>query len=221
MTFQPDIPRDPQDMAAGQAPLATNFTQLNTQFGVNHGAFNDSAIPGKHKFVTFVERSAGEVTALSPKSDEAILFAQDDGAGNTELYVKQYQEDPYQFTKGGAPFVGMKPVAAANFQKRVGTGAVTPDSSYNVASVNQDADGRFTITYTNQITDPAGSATADYYWTINGFDDSNNPVIGTPRVSGTYSDYVKATSIVVEFRNQNGTRITGLTRASVIIWAVQ
>jgi hypothetical protein len=226
MTYDPNIPAAPTNLDVSQAEINTNFSELNTQFAVNHGAFNASSDQGKHKFVTFVERANTAEDPPNPKKDEVILFQSEDNAGQAELYVKQ--NDPsgtnaqtYQFTKTGIPFVGMKPQAAVNFPRRSGTGAVTPASSYNVASVNQDADGRFTITYTNSIKDDDGNPTNNYFWSIQGFDDSSNPVFGTPKVTSTYTDAVNSLRIVVEFRNQDGTRITTLTRASVIIWSVQ
>jgi len=223
MTYDPGIPKPGNDIAEDQPKILVNFQQLNTQFGVNHGAFDDGTVPGKHKHVTLVELSQAEIDALEPKNDEIILYGAEDSAGNTEIYSKQHQQTATQFTKAGIPFIGMKPQASANFGPGAGPfpRAAVVSSSFNVGSVSETADGQYTVTYTNDIVDATGAGTNNYYWSIQGFDDQNNPVIGSPETDSVYGDVVKKGSIKVDFRNQNGTLVSSLTRGQLIIWSVQ
>lgn len=54
MTYNPSIPTSTQLISASQAPIKDNFTQLNTQFGVDHISFNNGGVngTGHHKQVT-------------------------------------------------------------------------------------------------------------------------------------------------------------------------
>lgn len=223
MTYDPGIPRPQNDISEDQPRIQTNFQQLNTQFGVNHGAFNASSNAGKHLFATFTNLSSGEIDALEPQTDEIIMYGAEDNAGNAELYTKQYGLTPNQFTKGGIPFIGMKPQAAANFSPGAGLfpRAANIASSWNIASISETANGEFTLTFFNSIKDAAGNATADYYWSIQGFDDSNSPCIGAVRPEAVYSNAVTSTTLKVVFNNQNGDSVTTLTRGNVIIWSIQ
>jgi hypothetical protein len=210
MTFDPTIPQPRDILSDSQSDLLTNFGQLNTQFAVNHVAFNDgSSDKGKHKFITFVEQ------ADDPESqaDEHLLYTKDD-SGDTEIYGRpESNGTAFQMTKDGALYLGMLPFAAVNFDS---LGAIQ-GTALNVSSVSVPTPGsaRFIVNFTNNAPD------TNYFWSCSGFDNSSNPVIGQPTNSATYSDIVKVGSLQVDFKNQNNTLVTGLTRACVIVWRFQ
>jgi len=209
MTFNPDIPQPNDDLSVSQGDLLNNFTDLNTQFAINHVAFDDAgADKGKHKFITFVEQAADPES----KGDEYLLYAKDDG-GEPELYARpESNANAYQITKDGALFTGLLPVVAVNFNN---TGAIQ-GSSLNVASVSRPGNsGRYVVNFTNALPDN------NYVWSISGFDNANNPVISQVTNTSNYGSVVTTTSLSVDFKNQNNTLVTGLTRATVIVWRVQ
>ncbi len=209
MTYNPDKPLPEDDLADSQGDLNTNFTQLNTQFAVNHVAFNDSgADKGKHKFVTFVEQAADPES----KGNEYLVYAKDD-SGEPELFARpQSSGTAYQITKDGSLFVGLLPVVAVNFNQ---TGVIQ-GSDLNVTSVSRPGGtGTYVVNFTSALPDN------DYFWSVSGFDNSSNPVVGAVTKDNTYGDVVTTTSISVEFRNQNNSLISGLTRACVICWRFQ
>lgn len=60
--YSPSIPNSTDLISNSQAPIKTNFTQLNTQFGIDHIPFNDSGINGSgfHKKVTIPTALPGD-----------------------------------------------------------------------------------------------------------------------------------------------------------------
>ena len=209
MTYDPDKPQPKDILSVSQADLLENFQELNTQFSINHVALNDTTgDAGKHKFVTLVEQS----TVPTTKADEYLLFSQDDG-GTPEIYARpESNGTAFQLTKAGAVFTGLIPVVAVNFNV---TGAIQ-GSALNVASIARPGGtGRYVITFTNALPD------ANYFWSVSGFDNSSNPVISSVTNNSTYSSVVTASTISFDFKNQNSTLITALTRASVICWRIQ
>jgi len=209
MAYEPDIPQPKDQLSISQADLLGNFQGLNTQFSVNHVALDDtSGDAGKHKFVTFVQQANVPET----KADEYIIFSQDQ-AGTPELYARpESNGTTYQLTKGGSLYTGLLPVVAVNFNQT----AVIQGTALNVASVTRPGGtGRYLITFTNALPDN------NYFWDVSGFDNSSNPVISQVTNTATYGDVVKTTSIQVDFKNQNNSLTTGLTRACVVCWRVQ
>jgi len=55
MTYNPSIPQPTDLISVSQGQILTNFTQLNTQFGIDHTAFNPGSGNGDgfHKKVTY------------------------------------------------------------------------------------------------------------------------------------------------------------------------
>src|ERR1700722_3679080 len=53
--YNPAIPTSSQLLSVSQGQMLVNFTQLNTQFGVDHNAFESGASngDGHHKQITF------------------------------------------------------------------------------------------------------------------------------------------------------------------------
>lgn len=215
MVFDPDIPQPRDNLSVSQADLLENFSELNTQFGVNHVPFNDpGANKGKHNFVTLVEQSEDPES----KSDEYLLYSKDD-AGDCEIYARpEANGNPFQITKDGNLFLGITPIVAVNFER---VAPFIKGSSLGVASIAQPVTGTFVITFTADVT-TALNGSNDYFWTVSGFDNQNvNPVIAEVTNAVNYNDVVKTTSISVSFRNQNGGPVSGLTRASVMCWRFQ
>ena len=213
MTFNPDIPKPNDDLAVSQGDLLTNFGQLNTQFAVNHVPFNDSGSDkGKHKWVSFVEQ-ADDPESLA---NEYLAYSKDD-SGDTELYLRPESNGTvFQATKDGNIYLGLIPFAAVNFDS-----ALTMHSSYGVTSVTQPAGaGRYRVNFTAAAKASLGGSN-DYFWSVSGFDNSSNPVISQVSNTSNYATVVTTDYIQFDFKNQNNSLVTGLTRASVICWRFQ
>jgi len=209
MVFNPDIPQPRDDLSVSQSDLLANFQGLNTQFSINHVAFDDTGgDSGKHKFVTFVQQAAVPET----KADEYLIFSQDQ-AGTPELYARpESNGTAYQITKSGSIYTGLLPVVAVNFDV---TGAIQ-GTALNVASISRPGGtGRYVVTFTNALPD------ANYFWSVSGFDNSSNPVVSQVTNDSTYSSVVTSSTISLDFKNQNNTLATALTRACLICWRIQ
>lgn len=218
MTYDPDIPAPADLLSVSQGDLLENFDQLNTQFGVNHVEFDDpGANKGKHKFCSFVEQ-ANDPAA---QADEYLLYSKQDVSGDTELYLKPEAAGgaSYQMTKDGSLYLGLIPFVAVNFNvngvhQGASIGAVDP-----LVRGGPGYRGRYTLTLTAaaqaQLTD------SNYFWSVSGFDNSNNPVIAQVKNDNTYADSVDTTRIIFDFKNQNLTLIDGLVRACAICWRIQ
>lgn len=217
MSYDPQIPQPNDDMGQVSQPgLLTNFGQLNTVFDQNHETFNAASNRGKHKFIQL----PGQADDPEAATTEIVLFAKDGtNIAQPELHSVSNlggTQTVSQLTQKGELYLGAFPAAAVNF-----TGTPTIQSQYNVASVALDAAaGLYKITFTNPITDRNGAQTNKYLWTINGFDSSTNPVIGSVR-NVAYNSAVDSAFIRVQFLNQNATPVTNLLGASVIIWKIQ
>lgn len=216
MTYSPNIPQPRDDLAVSQGDLLVNFQQLNTQFGVNHVAFDDSsADKGKHTVVNFVEQADDPETG----ANEYTIYSKEDASGDTELFARPPNNaDSYQWTKDGAIFVGLLPFVAVNF-------SISPitiqGDSLGVDSITQPGSaGRYRVNFTAAVT-AALAGNNDYFWQVSGFDNSSNPVISQVTNTGAYNTVVTDTYIQFDFKNQNNTLISGLTRASVVLWRVQ
>lgn len=93
MGYNPNIPQSTDDPTDSQVDLLNNFSTLNTQFNINHQAFNSAVNGGLHKLVQFPAVVAdpnldSPATSLYIKtvSGESELFFQN---GNAAANVKQ------------------------------------------------------------------------------------------------------------------------------------
>ena len=215
MAYDPDIPSPADLLSVSQGDLLENFSQLNTQFGVNHVEFNDAgANKGKHKFCSFVEQAADPAAQV----DEYLLYSKEDVSGDTELYLRPESGAgaAYQMTKGGSLFFGLKPFIAVNWDN----GGAIQGSSLGVASIARPGGtGRYVLTFTAAA--QAELADSNYFWQVSGFDNSANPVIAQVTNNATYGGVVTTSTISFDFKNQNNTLISGLVRASAICWRIQ
>lgn len=206
MSYSPNIPQAKDDMSNSQGDLLTNFGQLNTQFGINHVAFDGGANAGKHNFCTFVEQ------ASDPASEEGehLLYSKDD-SGDTELFARpQSNGDAFQVTKDGALFTGLLPIVAVNFDS---TGAIQ-GSSLNVSAINFTAPNLYEVVFSN------AQADNNYMWSCSAFYAGSTGVLAQADNDATYGNSVKADRIKLEFVTEAGAAIT-ITRASLICWRVQ
>ena len=213
MVFKPDIPQAANDLSVSQGDLLENYSQLNTQFGVNHVAFDvTSGDAGKHNLVTFVEQAADPTSA----ANEAIIFATDD-AGDTELAIKPENNGAsYQITKDGYLNLGIIPFAAVNFDN-----ALTLHSSFGVTSVTKPGlDGRYIVNFdAATVTLLAGDN--DYFWSVSGFTTSaTKPCISQVTNNATYSTVVTASSCSFDFKDA-ANALTAINRASIVFWRFQ
>jgi hypothetical protein len=69
MSYNPSIPQPGDIPSQSQSQFLTNFTQLNTQFGTEHFAFNAASSNGKHKYVTLIQNP----TIAAPLGTELLL----------------------------------------------------------------------------------------------------------------------------------------------------
>lgn len=212
MTFDPKIPDAKDKLSKSQADLLANFGQLNTQFAVNHVAFDASTDNGKHKTATFINQAAAPATL----ADEYAVFAQDDG-GDSELYARPQLNAPsYQVTKDGNLFLGLLPVVAVNFD----LAGTIQGSALNVSAGNvtiPGSAGSYLITFDTNI---AGGN--DYFWNVSGFRASGaGPCYSQVKADNTYGNSVKIGSIAVDFMDSGGNLVSDLVRASVVCWRFQ
>lgn len=85
MTYNPNIPQATDLISNSQAQILANFGQLNTQFGVDHQAFNTGSGngDGTHKKITF-DNAPTEPTPAGTVSNIFPLLV----GSNQELFFK-------------------------------------------------------------------------------------------------------------------------------------
>lgn len=78
--YNPIIPQPTDKLSASQGQLLVNFTELNSQFGVDHTSFNNSGSngDGKHKKCTLKEQSP----APTAGANEMVLYTAEDPTTN-------------------------------------------------------------------------------------------------------------------------------------------
>lgn len=216
MTYNPAIPKPADLMSVSQGDLLENFSQLNTQFGVNHVEFDDAgANKGKHKFCSFVEQAADPAV----QSDEYIIYSKEDDSGDTELYARPEAGagNSYQITKDANLYLGLIPVVSVNWDS---AGAIFGNSlGVSGGAVTVVTPGRFKVNFTAAVT--AQLVDNNYFWSVSGFDDQNNPVIAQVQNTASYTSVVDQSFIIFDFKNQNNSLVTTLTRACAVCWRIQ
>jgi len=213
MTYQPSIPQPNDDMSDSQADLLGNFQQLNTQFGVNHVAFDDATNPGKHNMCTFVEQAADAPSA----EGEHLIYSKDD-SGDTELYGRaEANGTVFQMTKDGNIYTGLLPVVAVNFD------SVNPNPNIYGNALNVNAGdilrtgiGTFKITFANPLPD------SNYFWNVSGFGNGSvgKGVLSQVNNNNSYANVATDTFLTVRFATEDDVAVDP-TRACVIIWRYQ
>ena len=207
MAYKENVPQSSDILSSSQADLLENFSQLDTQFAVNHYEFSDDTSNiGKHRYVSFVEQSSDPTTTNS----EYAVFAADD-SGEPELFGRpQNNGTVHQLTKDGAVYMGVIPFAAVNFSF---AGAIQ-GSAFNVSSVTKQVDARYRINFTN------AAPNNDYFWSISAVPKAGE--IAVPMVQrNSYATSVTTTYLDIQFTNSSGSVLSDLTRACVVIWRYQ
>lgn len=87
MSFNPSIPSAEDLISVSQSDIQTNFSQINSVFGVDHVTlFPSVANSGKHKQVTLPELESAPSTAVN---EGAVYTAQGTVSAVTELYFRK------------------------------------------------------------------------------------------------------------------------------------
>ena len=235
MTFNPSIPQAQDIMSDSQGDLLINFQQINIVYGTagDHVAFDAASNKGKHNKVTLLTQGSDPlVDAPDTRENEVALFALED-VTDTEIYMRRESNgDVKQITKDGELFIGVHPIFALNLSDltpNANTGAgtfnFTVNNSFNLDTVNTKRltanRCSYRLFFTNTVVDTLGNPTNKYLFYANGFDSSNNPVVGKVPNTATYDNEVDSTFIDIEFVNQNNTKLSSLTGGSIVCWRVQ
>jgi len=194
MAYNPLIPQPTDIISQSQPQILENFTQLNTQFGIDHVAWNvGGATAGHHKAVHLLN-VADPVTG----GTEGGAYTKVKGT-QSELFYRYQSSGPIQqLTNQSSPFGG--PFALVRVVGSFGGTAAINGTPINVASITTTAPGVLTITFTT------AAASSDYtvFYTVTG-----------PGTNDTGGGYVKLTTGVTVFLN---TSLTGAgTEVSVAI----
>lgn len=85
MTYNPAIPGASDIISQSQAQIQTNFSQADTIFTINHGAFDAATVAdrGKHRKVDFFK-----IAAPGAIANEAVLYAKA-GPTSTEIFMQR------------------------------------------------------------------------------------------------------------------------------------
>jgi hypothetical protein len=154
MTFNPGIPQPNDLISQSQAQIQTNFSQLDTAFGIDHTAFSIMANQGQHKQVTLI----APISNPNQSGNISSVYTKTSGTG-VELFYQHGTADlgVSQLTGGGI-------TAAAWAYFTVSAGVVTVLASFNVSGIaNTGAGTAVTITFLR------GFGTANYAALINGY----------------------------------------------------
>lgn len=90
MTYTPGIPSSGQSIPAQDRSLISeNFTQLNTQFAIDHTAFDSGSNNGYHKKTTLIQQGS----APSAISNAMLLYTKLVGSVNAELFGRRASND--------------------------------------------------------------------------------------------------------------------------------
>lgn len=182
MTYDPTIPFGAQNLSVTQAAILTNFDQLNTQYGVDHTAFNTGSGNGDglHKKSTYVSQGGDPATganqlAVYNKSDKLYARGQSNGtvyqlAGTfssaTNGYIQLYgnilmQWGTASIANGTTSIAVTFPVAFSSTPYSI---QITPTGgvfqSQRVAASNPVSSTAFTIT----LGGPTAVGTTAYNW---------------------------------------------------------
>lgn len=85
MTYNPAIPQPSNPISQSQGQIQTNFSEANTIFTIDHGAFDAATVGdrGKHRKVDFFR-----IAAPGALANEAVLYAKA-GPTSTEVFMQR------------------------------------------------------------------------------------------------------------------------------------
>lgn len=94
-----DVPLGNQRIKDTQAPIRTNFSDLQTAFNVNHVALNAGADVGKHKFLTLPQQGSAPGATASEMTIFNQIYAL---TNNNQIFVKRGSAGtPFPITSSG------------------------------------------------------------------------------------------------------------------------
>jgi len=145
MAYLNNIPNANDILAISQGQIKENFSQLQTQFSVDHDSLLAGGATGKHFKLTMPEQSSDPTTG----ADEGVLYTKDSGT-ETDLYYR---------TENNGLIRKISNMINAYVVFTGATGVVV--DSHNVSSVTRSAAGRYVVnfpagTFTNTNYIPAG-----------------------------------------------------------------
>ena len=159
MAYLNNIPADSDILAISQGQILQNFSQLQTQFSVDHDSLLAAGATGKHLKLTMPDRAADATTG----ANEGALYTKNSGS-QTELYFREENNgDVVQITSnGGSGYVR----AFCSFLYAAATPFSATGTGYNVGvnAIVRNSAGNYTVTFTNAL------PSADY--TVTGAADS-------------------------------------------------
>lgn len=131
MTYDPSIPLSTDYVGNSQQPIKDNFTQLNSQFGIDHISFNTGSGNGTgfHKKVTFT----GPIASPAVSSTQGINYPKavsvtTPSSTNTELFYKNTTKD-VQITSSALDSTAGEGFTPGGLQIRCGVAAITSGNS--------------------------------------------------------------------------------------------
>jgi len=146
MAYLNNIPAASDILAISQGQILENFSQLQTQFSVDHDSLLAAGASGKHLKLTLPERAADAATGVN----EGALYTKDSGT-QTELYYREENNGTVvQLTSnGGIGFVR----AFCSFLYAAVSPFSPTGTGYNIGagSIVRNSAGNYTITFTNAL----------------------------------------------------------------------
>lgn len=138
MTFNPAIPQPTNLISVSQGQVLTNFSQLNTQFGVDHSPFYTGSANGTgfHKQVTSPAQASVSASAGSGVYYTSMVGTL--GGTTTQAVYKSGDVTPVSLLSG---------VKAWGTIDNTGLRL----DSFNIASVTLGATGNYTVAFTNAL----------------------------------------------------------------------
>lgn len=101
MVYKPNIPAGSDDIGTSQGEIQDNFQQLNTSFGIDHVAFNDTTDDtGKHLHTIFSNLTAKGLGIPATGAEELALYVKDDAAGDPQLFMREKSSGTEQQVSG-------------------------------------------------------------------------------------------------------------------------
>ena len=165
MSYNPNIPQGSDLISASALPIQQNFAAANTQFGVDHQAFDSGTPNGHHKQVTFdagVTPSAptGTGSIFYPKTVSGVIQAIFQNATTTEQITgtnfvgagdgsinlpSGFQLRWGQFTASTSPYTNLYSLP---FSTSTWSVVLQPIGSFSGAAVTGNSPNGFTLTGT-------------------------------------------------------------------------
>lgn len=141
MTYNPSIPQGTDNISVSQAQILGNFGQLNSQFGIDHTAFNTGSGNGNgfHKKVTWLDQTSSLPGA--PGATRIVAY----GKTTNSITMPYYKRDAI------ATEFSLAPIKA--YALLTATGAnVNPtiNKQFNIASVTCSG-AIYTVTLSNAM----------------------------------------------------------------------